>query len=186
MSQQQAALDALTEDAIVLQGRPSQSAQRLMMWVAAGAMLAGNLLGFASIYRKHGHIPWQVVAIMGVFCLVMMAYMKWRLKSMMKKIESRQIPLTLRIDSQGIAVQDILGVHGPVPWAVLGELTPRRFLFPMVHFALTDVAAAKKALGSRYWVLWFPGGLAIRSDLFGLTSEELIARINRYRQHGLG
>lgn len=154
--------------------------------MVAGAMVVGNLIGFTKIFLRHGHISWQVVAIMLAFSLVMMAFMKWRLKSVMKKVESRQIPLTLRIDSQGIAVQDVLGVHGPVPWAVLGELTPRTFIFPMVHFAITDVAAAKKALGSRYWVLWFPGGLAIRTDLFGMTSQELIARIERYRRQGLG
>jgi hypothetical protein len=190
MPQQQTQLEALTEDAIVLMGRPSAVAQKKVSALVFVSMVVGMLLGVGLAAVRLGPLPprvWQLsLIVFAVLIPLMLLYMRWIMRLVQKRVESRKIPVTLRIDGQGVWVQDVFGIHGPVPWSVLGAMTPRHFMFPMVHFALTDIPAAKRALGSKFWYLWYPGGLGIRTDIFGMTAEELIERIERYRKQGLG
>lgn len=185
--QQQAQIESLTEDAIVLMGRPSAVAQKKASALAISAVIVGTVLGVTLAAVRLGPLParvWQLsLLLLSVMIPLMLLYMRWVMRLVQKRVESRQIPVTLRIDSQGIWVQDVFGIHGPVPWSVLGAMTPRSFIFPLVHFALTDIAAAKRALGPKFW---YPGGLGIRTDIFGMTAEELTERIERYRKQGLG
>jgi hypothetical protein len=183
-----ASIEKLDEDAMVFIGKPPVNLQRIMLLMVMGSGMLGIGIAMVQFYLKHGYIPpimWPISSgILLVFGLV-----TWlQTKIMTKMVEKRKIPVTLRIDSEGISLQDVTGIHGPIPWSHLQTITPRKLLFlPCIHAYFHDPAATKKLLGMKYWYFYYPGGgMGLRSDLFGLSAEELAARIERYREKGLG
>jgi hypothetical protein len=180
-------IEKLDEDAMVFIGKPPVNLQRIMLLMVMGAGTLGIAIAMIQIYLKRGYIPsfmWPISSIM----LLFMVLITWaQTKFMSKMVEKRKIPVTLRIDSEGISLQDVTGIHGPIPWSHLKTVTPRKLLFlPCIHAYFHDPAATKKLLGMKYWYFYYPGGgMGLRSDLFGLSAEELAARIERYRERGL-
>jgi hypothetical protein len=182
-----ASIEKLDEDAMVFLGRPPANLQRLMLLIVMGSGMMGIAIAMLQIYLKRGYIPpimWPVCSVL----LVLIMLGTWiQTKVVTKMVEKRKIPVTLRIDSEGISLQDVTGIHGPIPWSHLETVTPRKLLFfPLIHAYFRDPAATKKLLGMKYWLFYYPGGgMGLRSDLFGLSAEELAARIERYRERGL-
>jgi hypothetical protein len=182
-----ASIEKLGEDAMVFIGKPPANLQRMMLLMVMGAGTLGIAIAMILIYLQDGYIPsymWRFSSIMLLFS----GLISWiQAKRTMKMVTKRKIPVTLRIDSEGISLQDVTGIHGPIPWSHLKTVTPRKLLFlPCIHAYFHDPAATKKLLGMKYWYFYYPGGgMGLRSDLFGLSAEELAARIERYRERGL-
>jgi hypothetical protein len=182
-----ASIEKLDDDAMIFIGKPPRNFQRFVILIVMSSAMLGIIILMILIYLQDGYIPsymWRVSSMMLLFS----GLISWmQAKRIMKMVTKRKIPVTLRIDSEGISLQDVTGIHGPIPWSHLKTVTPRKLLFlPCIHAYFHDPAATKKLLGMKYWYFYYPGGgMGLRSDLFGLSAEELAARIERYRERGL-
>jgi hypothetical protein len=177
---------ALTDDAMVFPGRTPKSLLNKIMFMIMGSATIAVVIALTNIYLQKGHINPRIWPFISGMLAFLMLY-TWVIgKVMARVVAKRKIPLTLRIDSLGISLQDITGIYGPIPWSHLGKVTSRNFLtFPIIHIKLVNSAATKKLLGMKYWLFYFPGGIGLRSDVFDLNAEDLAVRIERYRERGL-
>ena len=95
--------------------------------------------------------------------------------------------MILAPDGFSIETDPYLGV---IPWDEIADVQPGRFLgTPMVRIVPKNKAALRQKLGAggRFmWMYWEPkGGLGVNCIPFGMSPEDLAARVNRYRERGL-
>ena len=104
--------------------------------------------------------------------------------------------LTLSPDGLTLKADPALGTLrtdpflGMILWEEIADITSARFLGrSCLRLTLSDEAAFRNRIGKKARYLWtykIPGGgLGLSSDLFGLSPDDLAARINRYRERGL-